>query len=193
VRGFEDLAFLFSSNRANNGIASLMLDEAAYVYRLVRSLGPATVVEIGRFKGGSTFLLAAALHPEAHLFSYDPHVKTGRADADRPLRDELERYGLADRVSLVVADSRTAEPPPGPVDLVFVDGDHTYDGVKSDHERWVELVRPGGHLLYHDALDAGYAVADPGVVQFLPELRADPRVEPVGEAGSIAHFVRRGT
>jgi predicted O-methyltransferase YrrM len=190
LRGFDDLTFLLASHRANAGVASLMLNEAAYLYRLVHDLGPATIVEIGRFKGGSTFLLAAAMHPEGRLYSYDPHVKIGHAGADEPLRHALERYGLLDRVTLVVADSKTAEPPPQPLDLVFVDGDHTYEGVKADHERWLPLVRTGGHLLYHDALDVGYAVADAGVVAFLPELRRDERVRPAGEVGSTAHFVK---
>ena len=192
LRGFDDLAFLLSSNRANAGIASLMLDEAAYLHRLVHDLGPATIVEIGRFKGGSTFLLAASMHPEARLFSYDPHVKLGREDADGPLRAALARYGLLERTTLIVADSKTAEPPDGPIDLVFVDGDHTYEGVKGDHERWVPLVRPGGHILFHDAIDTGFAIADPGVAAFLPELRRDERVRTAGEVGSIAHTVRTG-
>jgi len=36
VRGFEDLAFLFSSNQLNHGVASLQIDEAALLYRLPR-------------------------------------------------------------------------------------------------------------------------------------------------------------
>jgi predicted O-methyltransferase YrrM len=194
LHGFEDLAFLLSSNRANTGIASLMLNEAAYMYRLVRGLGRATIVEIGRFKGGSTFLLAAAMHPDARLVSYDPHVKLGREDADAPLRQALARYGLDRRTTLVVGDSKTAAPPDGPVDLVFVDGDHTYDAVKADHDRWTGLVRPGGHVLHHDALGEGYAVADPGSRRLVEELRrgADPRVRFEVGVGSIAHFVKLG-
>lgn len=62
LAGFEDLAFLFSSNQLSHGIASLQLDEAALLYRLARNVSPGAVVaEIGRFKGGSTLLLASAL------------------------------------------------------------------------------------------------------------------------------------
>jgi len=43
VRGFEDLAFLFSSNQLNHGVASLQFDEAALLYGLGRdaTTGPA--------------------------------------------------------------------------------------------------------------------------------------------------------
>src|SRR3990170_2786701 len=108
LEGFEDLAFLFSSSPLNMGIVLLTLDEAAYLYRLVRSLGPATIVEIGRFKGGSTFLIAAAMHAEARLYSYDLHVKLTHefrgAELYSALQSALGKYRLADRVHVLVAD-----------------------------------------------------------------------------------------
>ena len=158
--GFEDLAFLFSSNQLSHGIASLQLDEAALLYRLARHAAPgAAIAEIGRFKGGTTLMLASALPDGAELWSYDLHVAL-RADMSGPrldaeLRTALDRYGLSDRVHLVVGDSRTAEPPPRPCALVFVDGDHTYEGARADYERWRELVAPGGDILFHDAVDVG--------------------------------------
>jgi len=195
--GFEDLAFLFSSNQLNHGIISQQIDEAALLYRLVRGPGTATIAEIGRFKGGSTLLIAAAMHPEAELYSYDVHVPleasfTG-ADLDRSLAGALRRYGLEERVHLIVADSRTAEPPPRPCELVLVDGDHSYEGVRADWDRWHALVAPGGHVLFHDAVDyGGFGTFCPGVVQLVAEIeRAGGEFERLRGAGSIAHFARR--
>jgi hypothetical protein len=37
-----------------------------------------------------------------------------------------------------------------PVDLLFIDGDHTYEGVKADYELYSPLVRPGGLVAFHD-------------------------------------------
>ncbi len=198
LRGFEDLAFLFSSNQHNHGIASLGFDEAALLYGLARDLGAATLVEIGRFKGGGTLVLAAGMDPEARLHSYDLHVAL-RPDMpgpelDRELLAALERYGLAERVALVVADSKRAEPPSEHCDLVFVDGDHTYAGTRADFEHWRRFVRPGGHLLFHDAVDTGgFGTHYPGVVALVEELEreaGDDFARAAG-AGSIAHFVRR--
>jgi predicted O-methyltransferase YrrM len=199
IDGFEDLAFLFASNQLSHGIASLQLDEAGLLFRLARRV-PAggAFVEIGRFKGGSTLLVASALPEGAGLWSYDLHVAirpdlTGpRLDAE--LRDALGRYGLSEKVHLVVADSRTAEPPPRPPSVVFVDGDHTYAGARADHERWSELLAPGGHLLFHDAVDAGgYGNHYPGIARLVDEIsRHDARLERQPDTGSIAHFVRAG-
>ena len=197
LNGFEDLAFLFSSNQLSHGIASLQLDEAALLLRLARHVSPgAAVVEIGRFKGGSTLLLASALPEGAELYSYDLHVAL-RADLsgaqlDAELEEALQRYGLRERVHLVVADSRTAEPPPRAPELVFVDGDHSFEGARADYERWRELVARGGHLLFHDAVDTGgYGNVYPGVARLVGELAGDETLERQPDAGSIAHFVRR--
>jgi predicted O-methyltransferase YrrM len=36
------------------------------------------------------------------------------------------------------------------LDFLFIDGDHTYDGVTSDFELYAPLVRPGGVVAFHD-------------------------------------------
>jgi hypothetical protein len=74
VRGFEDLAFMFSSNQLNHGVASLQIDEAALLFRLARDVESGPVAEIGRFKGGSTIVFASALPEGVDLWSYDFHV-----------------------------------------------------------------------------------------------------------------------
>jgi hypothetical protein len=129
VRGFEDLAFLFSSNQLNHGVASLQFDEAALLFRLARDATGGPFAEIGRFKGGSTFIFASALPAGAELWSYDLHVAL-RPDMPGALLDSelgaaLARYGLDQKVHLRVADSRTVEPPPEPLELLFIDGDHS--------------------------------------------------------------------
>lgn len=198
IDGFEDLTFLFASNQLSHGIASLQLDEAALLYRLAKHVPPGgAFVEIGRFKGGSTLLLASAIPEGAELWSYDLHVAL-RADLsgtmlDAELETALERYGLRDRVHLVVGDSRTADPPPRPPALVFVDGDHTYEGARADYERWRDVVAPGGHILFHDAVDTGgWGNHYPGVARLVAEIgRDDAMLERRPDAGSIAHFTRR--
>lgn len=39
------------------------------------------------------------------------------------------------------------------VDLLFIDGDHTYEGVRSDFHAYSPLVRRGGIVAFHDILD----------------------------------------
>jgi predicted O-methyltransferase YrrM len=39
------------------------------------------------------------------------------------------------------------------LDFLFIDGDHTYDGVKQDYEMYKDLVKPGGWIGFHDISD----------------------------------------
>ena len=196
VDGFEDLAFLFTSSQLNHGVASLRFDEAAFLYGLVRDLGAGRIVEIGRFKGGSTFIMANAMTAGSSLVSYDLHVPVRDdlqgPDLDRELEAALGRYGLTGRVRLVVGDSRTVELPEPGIDLLFVDGDHTYEGAASDLTRWSPLVRPGGHVVLHDAVDTGgYGNFYPGIQRAVEEFVARGDFVPSRGAGTIAHLERR--
>lgn len=188
---FEDLTFLFTSTILAHGVASLRLDEAAYLYRLVRDSQPQTIVEIGRYRGGSTVVMASALQ-EGTLHSYDLATRQGRdgRELDRRLGEVLERYGLADRVELHLADSRTATPPENPVDLLFVDGDHSEAGVRADFLHWSPRVRPGGNVLFHDAVDAPDLVATGADGPKRVAATIDAGYERREGAGSLAHFVR---
>jgi predicted O-methyltransferase YrrM len=192
ISGFEDLAFLFGSTILAHGIASLRFDEGAYLYRVVRDLHPRRAVEIGRFRGGSTFLIAAALE-NGVLHSYDIETRQGRAgdELDSQLVTALERYGLSDRVRLHVVDSQKADFPEPEIDLLFIDGDHQEDAVRADFERWAPLLRPGAHLLFHDAVDAPDFVPpyEPGPALVAAEV--DEAFERREAAGSLAHLVRR--
>lgn len=195
LRGFEDLSFLFTSTQLDNGIAQLTIGEAAHLFRTARDAGPGTLVEIGRYKGGSTLVLATAMHSEARLVSYDLHAVPGMpsAEFDRELAGVLGRYGLADRVELAVADSHTVETPTGCV-LVFVDGDHSYDGVVADYDHWKSALVPGGHLLFHDAPNRA-RLAEGGCEPVARAIERIERSDPgcfrrVAQADTIAHFVR---
>jgi predicted O-methyltransferase YrrM len=197
VTGFEDVAFLFSSNLFNYRIAALRLDEAAYLWKVARSLPrDAVVAELGRFQGGSTLLFAAAAQ-EAEIHSYDLPVRYGLDGAalDAQLLDAVERLGLdATRMHLAVGDSASAELPARPCHLVFVDGDHTYEGVRADYLHWRDAVAPGGHLVFHDAVIADRLIGteEDGVARAVGEVeRDDPRLTRALGAGTLAHFTRR--
>ena len=191
IRGMEDCLWLFSSNELNHGLSRLELNEAAYLYRLVRSLADPAVGEIGRFKGGSTFLLASA--GARLVVSVDHESETEPGDA-AALAAALSRFALRDRVEIISADSRTVPLEGRTFDVIFVDGDHSYEGVQADFEHWWPALAPGGHLVFHDAV---FAPTDPrweiciGVARLTTELEQHPQLKRIPDApGSFAHFVR---
>jgi hypothetical protein len=60
IVNFEDLSFLFNCNYANRGIIAQDFDEAGYIFQTIRNGNAKNLLEIGRFLGGSTFLIATA-------------------------------------------------------------------------------------------------------------------------------------
>ena len=152
---FEHLSGLFASTSLDHAVIAMPIRQAAYLFGLIRQMKAQTVVEIGRYKGGSTLTIAAAMKGEGRFWSIDNGEKEDRIfgykssrSFDQQISDICSRLGL--RVNLLVGDSYTIEIETGEVDVVFIDGDHSYEGVKNDFERFGRRVRVGGALLFDD-------------------------------------------
>lgn len=153
---FEDLAGLFSSSILNHGAISMPIRQAAYVFGVARRSGARTAIEIGRWRGGSTILLAAALGPGGKVWSIDLGEKEARSlgsvgGLDAQTKAFCEGHGLD--VELLVGDSRTIDVDTGEVDVVLIDGEHSYDAARNDFERFGRRVRVGGAVLFDDVAD----------------------------------------
>lgn len=139
---FEDLTWLFENTTANRGTIRQNFNEAALLWKAVKATqGP--ILEIGRFRGGSTALLAAAAGTR-NITSIDIQ------DAIDP--DVRAFLGTLGNVRILLEDSR--KPLEGflePFGLMFVDGDHSFAGCSADIEaHWGELAA-GGAAVFHDA------------------------------------------
>jgi predicted O-methyltransferase YrrM len=53
----------------------------------------------------------------------------------------------------------------GKIALIFIDGNHSYEGCKADILSWLPHLKPGGAMLFHD-----YDISSPGVIQAVDEL-----------------------
>lgn len=125
----------------------------------VAELRPRTILEIGTSNGGTLFLFARVAAPDALILSVDlPHGKFGGGYPR--WRGRLYRAFAApgQRIDLMRGDSHSSETLAAvretlagrPVDAMFIDGDHTYGGVKQDYEMYESLVRAGGIVAFHD-------------------------------------------
>lgn len=140
-------------------------------------------VEIGAFKGRSTWYIARALEDAAsahRLISIDPHLEGTQADFER----NVAASGVSARVDVRAAYSHDVAPDvPGPVGLLWIDGDHSYDGVRRDFEDWFPKLAVGGWIAFHDTVDLWY-----GPTRLARELlarRAD--LASVGVIGTITY------
>lgn len=162
---FEDLAGLFASSILNHGVVAMTVRQVAYVFGLARRENVRKAIEIGRWRGGMTVALAAAMGPEGKLWSLDNGEKEARVlgteigTLDAETQTFCERFNLD--VRLLVGDSRTLEVDTGEVDLVLIDGDHSYEGVSTDFNRFGRRVRLGGSVLIDDAFDDAFVPSHP--------------------------------
>jgi len=153
----------------------------------IASEPPQTVLEIGTGRGGTLFLLAQAAREDALLVSVDAPDATGfGARPEYAARARLYRSvgGPGQRVVFLAADSHDDETLADVrhaldgrlVDVLFVDGDHTLEGVESDFRMYAPLVRSGGFVAFHDIVP-GPAEIVGGVPEFWQSLRGPDSVE----------------
>lgn len=143
------------------------------LFSLVVSTRAESVVEIGRFKGFSTFAIASALKfltensweetPGAKQrpgFNYEEFEKVGgvrKVYSIDPFptpeavayieNNDLKKYvkffdKRSDEVSLKDFVKRP--------DIIFIDGDHSFEGCMADVKRYAPMVKPGGYFILHD-------------------------------------------
>ncbi|MEM7145841.1 MAG: class I SAM-dependent methyltransferase [Verrucomicrobiota bacterium] len=114
-------------------------------------------LEIGSHLGASSIVLAEVLKrmapPDSKLFCIDTWMNDAMTEGTKNTWTEFESYtqswskwiaplrGMSTEVQLPDIDA---------YDLIFIDGDHSYEGARADADRFAHLVRPGGRLLMHD-------------------------------------------
>jgi predicted O-methyltransferase YrrM len=123
-------------------------------------------LEIGSYVGASAVILAEAIRRKAEKNQHGKVicVDTWRNDAMTEGNRDTWKEFMANTnkwqhyIVPVKGHSNEVELPcGGPLDLVFIDGDHSYEGVKADANRFANLVRNGGRLIFHDQDRPGVA------------------------------------
>jgi len=139
---------------------SQVREEIAELLRILKSLKPRICLEIGTAGGGTLFLFAQVANPDATLISIDlpgGPFGGGYPAWKIPLYKSFARYPTQ-RIHLLRCnshDQETLEMVRGTLgsrklDFLFIDGDHSYEGVKRDFEMYSPLVRKGGIIAFHD-------------------------------------------
>jgi cephalosporin hydroxylase len=117
---------------------------------------PKYVCEIGTANGGTNFLLSQALSSTKFMLGIDLYVKNKAKLC----------YFSKHYQQLVFVDGSSYHPQTvekvenilngKKLDLLFIDGDHTYEGVKKDFLNYRHLVREGGIITLHDIVPDYY-------------------------------------
>lgn len=128
--------------------------EAEMLFALTRMLMPETVLEIGVGLAGSTITLAEALRLNGRGRLVGLDLSQGSIARTRRL---LRYHGLDSLADFVLGDSHSPDTRDhlrqmlGQVDILFIDGDHTFEGCRMDFEMYEPLLRPSGIIVFHDS------------------------------------------
>lgn len=137
-----------------------------------------SIVEIGVFRGFSSKLFRLGF-PDAFLYLIDPWklydeylskeagpISTVPVDYEAAYKGVKEYFAQDQKTTILRKSSLEAlADVPDEVDLVFIDGNHSYSYVLQDIEHWFPKVRRGGILSGHDYHSHSF----PGVVKAVNE------------------------
>lgn len=121
------------------------------------------VLEIGTFYGGTFYLLCKLSNDSGKKVSVDfPYTGTPGAESVAQnlsiITKNLKTF--ASNVEVLTADSHSPDTVKlveqifngEEVDFIFIDGDHSYEGVKNDYQMYKHLVKDGGYIAFHDII-----------------------------------------
>jgi len=137
--------------------------EAIELYRYASLLGRnAVVVEIGSWKGRSTYCLARGLG-RGTVFAIDPFDAAGepgsaelyeRQKGEGPLvrqfEQNMDRLGVLEKVTTCAGYSADFAGKFQKIDFLFIDGDHSVEACEKDFLLFSPAVIPGGFIAFHD-------------------------------------------
>lgn len=115
------------------------------LYNAMASINPKRILEIGFCKGGTSKMWQHLLPEDGLILAVDEGLYS------EYWVDISGRPSITPVVGNSHAVSVLARVQPfAPFDAIFIDGDHSYEGVKADYNNYVPMVRSGGLVAFHD-------------------------------------------
>jgi hypothetical protein len=149
-------------------------------------------VEIGVLNGETSRALLN-INPEIWLVGIDPLIPDSMEASlignEAKIRENTQEFGW--RFKFIHDYSQNVHHlfESKSVDFLFIDGDHTYNGVKQDFELYYDKVRKGGLIYFHDSrMYRGGAPFHVGSSRFTDELINAGKMRLLAEAFSLTCF-----
>ncbi len=153
ARGLEILMLLHRDERW-----SLSELETLYLLAIISMRRAPKIFEIGSAHGETTYAMAR-INQETHIFSLDLPVDDTVAHQNKM---RWKNTPQEQQITQLYGDSRTFDYSPylGQMDIVLIDGDHSYLTCKSDSAKALKLINNKGIIIWDDynALEVQRAV-----------------------------------
>jgi predicted O-methyltransferase YrrM len=135
---------------------------------LVKRKNPETIVDLGVDYGYSTFCFALPNIGTVYgIDSFEGDPQAGVKNTYEYVKQKKRELGLKNIIFIKGYFGLVAKQWNKSIDILHIDGFHSYDAVKKDYETWKKFVKDDGVILFHDTCveQPGY-----GVRQFFNEL-----------------------
>lgn len=148
-------------------------------------------LEIGVYEGANTVNIAAQIKPNGKLYGIDPFFKgsLGICYHEMIAKNLVKRKGVKNKVHFIPKFSADAAGDiPGNLDYIFIDGDHSFEGFKTDWLIYSEKLRKGGVILLHDTSVPPHdpSVANLGSCQYFQStVKNDPHFKIIDAVDSL--------
>jgi hypothetical protein len=150
-----------------------------FIYNLIRNIKPSKIVELGTHKGTSLFSMAQAIKDGnincklSGVDSWQGDINTGKYDSETVLdsvKTIVNKYYPSVDIHLMQMffDEALAKTEDKSIDILHIDGLHTYEAVRNDFETWLPKVKDNGVILLHDIV---VEREDFGVIKYWGELK----------------------
>lgn len=139
----------------------LRIAEAASLYSYVRRI-KGNALEIGSYKGRSGYLIATGMKNSHNLhiltcidifYESDPHHPRYKESLLEDFSSNLKDFLQSGRIRYIKGNSTDPaiiRQMRKSVELIFIDGDHSYEACRSDILNYWHLLKVGGFLVLHD-------------------------------------------
>ncbi len=158
--GIAASAYEFSDfDRITSKIDSAWKGHRNFAVWLSKRLKPNIVVDLGVDYGFSTYCFAAT--GIGHVYgidSFEGDAQAGMRDTHSLVIGNLERLKLKNVTLLKGYFGAVARSWDRPIDILHIDGLHTYEAVKNDYEAWRPFVSESGVILFHDTCVPNFGV-----------------------------------
>ncbi len=180
-----------------NTEGSISLEEAFLLYELAENLEKGCIVEVGSYRGRSTVALGRGSLDgnQVPVFAIDPHEKfTGILGGQFGPEDRGAFYkAMLDSscfyvVRLINLSSEKISPNwDKKISLLWIDGDHSYEGVRRDYFCWEKHLFPDAFVVFDDSLDPKL-----GPHKLIDELINEGRLEKIRAVGKVTQLKLKG-
>jgi cephalosporin hydroxylase len=128
-------------------LAEQRLDEVIWFYRAVEKIEPKVIVEIGIKEGGNLQIMSTHLPQDGLAIGIDPRqdIPWDLSDLEcKPVHIQGDSHSPETLKQLKALLQKKK------IDVLFIDGDHSTQGMLADFKDYSPLVKKGGIIAVHD-------------------------------------------